>query len=161
MGTPTTTVSDNQLNLSSSAESGTYKNTENLNVVDPTTASKVTHIYHISEIQQNSSIVQTAKWIIWAGFGVICLGVIFALFGKINAAVLTAVSGIITEIISGVVFAFVSQSGKSKLQYFAQLSMVEEGDKLLAIIETLDKEAKEKQVEKMVDNYCQRRIKET
>ena len=160
MGAPTTTTSNNQLNISST-ESGTYKNFENLNVVDPTIASKVTYIYHMSEIQQNSTIVQTAKWIIWAGFGVICLGIIFALFGKIDVAVLTAISGIMTEIISGVVFAFVSQSSKSKLQYFAQLSMVEEGDKLLAVIETLDKEAKENQVEKMVENYCQRRIKET
>lgn len=160
MGAPTTTTSNNQLNISST-ESGTFKNYENLNVVDPTIASKVTYIYHMSEIQQNSTIVQTAKWIIWAGFGVICLGIIFALFSKIDVAVLTAISGIMTEIISGVVFAFVSQSSKSKLQYFAQLSMVEEGDKLLAVIETLDKEAKENQVEKMVENYCQRRIKET
>ena len=52
MGAPTTTTSNNQLNISST-ESGTFKNYENLNVVDPTIASKVTYIYHMSEIQQN------------------------------------------------------------------------------------------------------------
>ena len=160
MDTPTVLASDEELNLSTHPKPGTFKNQENINVVDPTVASRVTYIYHMSEIQQNSTIIATAKRTIWAGFGVIGLGILFALLGKIDVALLTAISGLITEAISGVVFAFVSQSSKSKLQYFTQLSMVEEGDKILAVIQTLDDDAKEKQVEKIVDNYCQRRLKE-
>ena len=160
MDTPTILASNDKLILSAHQEPGTYQSHEDLNVVDPTVASKVTYIYHMSEIQQNTAIVQTAKRIIWAGFAVIGLGIIFALFGKIDVALLTTISGLITEVISGVVFAFVSQSSKSKLQYFTQLSMVEEGDKILAVIQTLDDSAREKQIEKIVANYCERRLKE-
>lgn len=49
-------------------------------------------------------------------------------------------------------------SNKSKLQYFEQLSVSEEGEKHMQMILTLDnKKAKEKLIDKMVTNYCERR----
>ena len=159
MGTDTigTSKSDLQISVYGDGRGNTYSRNEKLNIVDTAIGSPVTYFYHMSEIQQNNAIINTARWIIWAGFGVICLGAVFSLFGKANAALLTTISGLITETISGVVFAFVSQSGKSKLQYFNQLSMAEEGDKLIKVIETLDKDVKERMIEKIIDNYCDRR----
>lgn len=64
----------------------------------------------------------------------------------------------VIEFISAIVFAFVTMSNKSKLQYFEQLSMSAESDKLMKVILTLDnKKAKENMIDKMVTNYCERR----
>ena len=131
----------------------------NIALSSPSTA--ITLRYHESEINQNRDIVKIATRIIWAGFVVMCLGIICALCEKTTLAILTSISGLITEMISGVVFSFVSYSSKSKKEYFAQLSIVEECDKILALINTLDEDAKKQQVDKMVENYCQRRLNTT
>ena len=134
---------------------------EEINVARSHISSSLTFRYHMSEIYQNDDIVRTAKRIIWAGFVVMCLGIICALFEKTSLAILTSISGLVTEMISGVVFSFVSYSSKSKKEYFAQLSIVEEHDKILALINTLDEDAKKQQVDKIVENYCQRRLNTT
>ncbi len=152
-----TSKNDLQISVHTDGSVNTYSRNEKLNIVDNAIGPPVTYFYHMNEIQQNNAIISTARGIIWAGFGVICIGVIFALLGKVDAALLTTISGLITETISGTVFAFVSQSDKNKLQYFKHLSMTEEGDKIIKVIDTLDKDAKEKMIEKIVDNYCNRR----
>ena len=155
---PVASSPTDRLVLSSTSPPNTYTNHEKLNIANDST-SPLSFFYHTSELRQNADIIKTARNIIWAGFCVIALGIIFALLGKADVAILTAISGIITELISGCIFAFVSQSSKSKFQYFSQLSLVEEGDKILAVIGTLNEDAKETEVAKIVDNYCQRRLK--
>lgn len=157
MGTMTTDTPNATLILSSQAAPQTYDKKEELIVTEAVKGLTVSNAYHWSEIQQNDSIIDVSKKIIWAGFIVICLGILFALFGKIDVSIITSVSGIITEVISAVVFAFVTQSNKSKLQYFKQLALSEERDKYLEFLQSFDKEAKEKLLEKMIDNYCELR----
>ena len=157
MGSITTDTPKTTLNLESQTTPHTYDKKEELIVAEQVGGLTVSNAYHWSEIQQNDSIIKTSKKIIWAGFIVICIGILFALFGKIDVSIITAVSGIITEAISAVVFAFVTQSNKSKLQYFKQLALSEERDKYLDFLQFLDKDAKEKLLEKMITNYCELR----
>lgn len=157
MGTIMTDAPETTLNLTSQTTPHTYDKHEELIITEFPKGLTVSNAYHWSEIQQNQSIINTSKKIIWAGFIVICIGILFALFGKIDVSIITAVSGIITEAISAVVFAFVTQSNKSKLQYFKQLALSEERDKYLDFLQSLDKDAKEKLLEKMITNYCELR----
>lgn len=84
-----------------------------------------------------------------------------AIFEKTTTAIIIAVSGMITEFISGIIFGFISFSNKSKMAYFNQLSYNEEGEKYLQVVMTLDnKKAQEKLVDKLVTNYCERRKSE-
>ena len=114
-------------------------------------------IYHTSEIEQNTKIYKTAKGIIWAGFSVIMLSVIIALFGKTTTAIITACAGIITEFISSIIFVFLSNSSKSKLTYYQQLSLDEESKRYIQVINTLKDEDKVACINKLIDNYCDRR----
>lgn len=151
-------VNDNSnLCLSSDASLNTFQSQQVLNITEKATVT-LTNAYHLSEIKQNEAIIKTAKGIIWAGFAVIAIGVIFSFIGKTDAAIVTTASGVITEFISGIMFAFVTMSNKSKLKYFEQLSITEEGEKHMKMILSLDnKKAQEKLIEKMVQNYCERR----
>ena len=127
-----------ELNGVSDKNIHTIANQQILNVEENSTRT-LTSVYHLSEIKQNQMIIDTAKKIIWAGFGIISIG-------------------IVTEFISAIIFAFVTMSNKSKLQYFEQLSVSEEGEKHMQMILTLDnKKAQEKLIDKMVTNYCERR----
>ena len=157
MGTMTTDAPEIRLNLASQTASYTYNKKEQLNIAEKVGNLTISNAYHWSEIQQNDSIIETCKKIIWAGFIVICVGILFALLGKIDVSIITAASGIITEGISAVVFAFVTQSNKSKLEYFKQLALGEERDKYLDFLQTLDKEPKEQLLGKMITNYCELR----
>jgi len=82
--------------------------------------------YHTSEIEQNQKIVTTAIRIIWVGFIVIVAGIFFAIMGKSDIALLTCISGVITEFISGCVFWLVGKTTKNKLNYYMQLTMSQE-----------------------------------
>ena len=118
----------------------------------------VSDFYHISEIRQNEKINNTARWIIWAGFCMLIIGVLFVYFGKIDVAVIATVSGIFTEVVSGVVMTFLTKSNKSKLKYFEQLSFNEECDKYLKEIRLLkDENEKNLKLQNLIDNYCNRR----
>lgn len=146
-----------QLSVSTETSKNTYKSLQTLQVSD-TTQVKLTEVYHLSEIQQNETIINMVKKIVWFGFIVIAIGIVFSFMGKIESTLITGISGVVIEFISAIVFAFVTMSNKSKLQYFEQLSMSAESDKLMKVILTLDnKRAKESMVDKMVTNYCERR----
>lgn len=146
-----------QLSISTETLQNTYNNLQTLQVSDDAQV-RLTEVYHMSEIQQNETIINMAKKIVWFGFGVIAIGIIFSFMGKVESALITGISGVVIEFISAIVFAFVTMSNKSKLQYFEQLSMSAESDKLMKVILTLDnKKAKENMIDKMVTNYCERR----
>lgn len=148
-------TSENELVLSTQTELNLYKDREVLKVSNQSNPLTITNAYHLSEIEQNNTITHTAKRIIWGGFIIICLGIIFALFGKVDVSIITTISGIITEIISAIVFTFVTLSNKSKLQYFKQLSMDDERDQYLKIIASMDKEGKEKLLGQLINSYCE------
>lgn len=148
---------NSELCVSSDTNLNTFQNQQTLKITENATLT-LTNAYHLSEIKQNETIINTAKKVIWVGIGIITIGIIFALVGKVDVAILTTVSGIITEFISGIMFAFVTMSNKSKLKYFEQLTISEEGEKHMKMILSLDnKKAQEKLIEKMVENYCERR----
>lgn len=147
-----------EIKISLEGEKHSFEEKKKINVIekDYSLISK----YHESEIEQNKKIVKTARYIIWAGFVVICIGIMLALSGQTESAKVTAASGVLTEFISAIIFAFVSISSKSKLEYFKQLSISEEGEKLIEMIRTLEnKKAQEKLIDKMISNYCDRRSK--
>lgn len=118
----------------------------------------VSDFYHMSEIRQNEKINNTVRRIIWAGFCMLVIGICFVYFGKIDVAIIATVSGLLTEIISGVVMSFLTKSNKSKLKYFEQLSFNEECDKYLKEIRLLKNEKeKNKKIQDLINNYCDRR----
>lgn len=117
----------------------------------------VSNLYHLSEIQQNAAINNTTRKVIWAGFSIIAFGIMLALFGKTEIAIVASAAGVLTEIISGIVMVFLSQSNKSKMQYFNQVAFNEECDKYLQFLSTLNDGEKAKMIDKMIENYCSRR----
>lgn len=132
---------------------------ESLNVKSGVSVS-VSNAYHMSEINQNDGVITTAKRMLWCGFSIICVGIICAITGRIEASNITVIAGIISEFISAIIYIFVSMSNKSKHKYFEQLSLSEEGEGLMKAVLQLDnKKAQEKQFDKMVTNYCERRKK--
>lgn len=154
MSVVNTTPTD-ELILSTQTELSFYKDHEDLKVSNQSNQLTIANAYHLSEIEQNNIITMTAKKIIWGGFIVICVGIVFALLGKVDVSIITTISGIITEVISAIVFAFVTLSNKSKLQYFKQLSMDDERDQYLTIIASMDKEGKEKLLGELINSYCE------
>lgn len=149
------TTPESELILATQTELSLLKDHEILKISNRSNELTIESAYHLSEIEQNKIITMTAKKIIWCGFIVICVGIIFALFGKVDVSIITTASGIITEVISAVVFAFVTQSNKSKLKYFKQLSLSDERDKYLAIIASMDKEGKETLLSQLINNFCE------
>lgn len=113
--------------------------------------------YHKSEIEQNKKIYETAKGIVWAGFCVIVVGIILAIFDKTTPALITTISGIISQFISGAVMAFLTHSSKTKLEYYKQLSFDEECNKYIKTIEQLSDDKKAALLTKLIENYCNRR----
>lgn len=129
---------------------------QNLNVTEGSSLTVYTQ-YHKSEIEQNKKIYGTAKGIIWSGFGVIIVGIMLAIFDKTTSAIITTVSGIISQFISGAVMAFLAHSSKSKFEYYKQLSFDEECNKYIKTIEHLDDDKRVDLLTKLVENYCKRR----
>lgn len=115
--------------------------------------------YHQSEIEQNKKIYKLARAIIWTGFGVMMLGVLACFFGQTTQAILTASAGVLTEIISGTILAVLSQSSKSKKEYYKQLSLDRECDKYITLIQemSLSDDKKMEILNKLIANYCKRR----
>lgn len=149
--------SDSELKLSSGIQVNTIPKQQSLVISDDSNVN-IKAKYHLSEIEQNGIIIGTAKKIIWSGFLVIAVGIILAYKGNVTVAIITTAAGVITEFISAIIFAFVTMSNKSKLKYFEQLTISEEGDKYMEMISQLeDKKAKEKLMDKMISNYCERR----
>lgn len=122
-------VSDSTVNKLSSSQ--TLNTTENESF-------KIYLDYHESEIEQNKKIYKLARAIIWVGFGVMMLGVVVSFFGQLTPAILTASAGILTEFVSGTVLIFLSQSSKSKQDYYKQLSFDEEFNKYIDVIKGLN-----------------------
>lgn len=114
--------------------------------------------YHNSEIDQNEGAYKVVKAILIGGFIVMVIGVFLSYLGKLETGILSSISGILTEIISGTVMIFFHMTGKSKQEYFKQLSLDEERQSYILIIENagLNEENKMKLLNKLVENYCQR-----
>ena len=115
--------------------------------------------YHQSEIEQNQKIYKLARAIIWTGFGVMMLGVVASFFGITTSAILTTSAGVVTEIISGTILAVLSQSTKSKKEYYKQLSLDRECDKYIRLIQdmSLSDDKKMEILNKLIENYSKRR----
>lgn len=113
--------------------------------------------YHESEIEQNEKICNTARWIIWAGFLVIIVGIVLSFFEKVTPALIATISGVIIEFISSTIFIFLTKSSKNKLEYYKQLSFDEECNKYLNAANTIEEKDRVPLINKLADNYCQRR----
>lgn len=147
--------------ISSEANLNTFQTQQNLNITENATLT-LSNAYHLSEIKQNETIINTAKKIIWAGFSILAIGIMLVFFGRTDMAMISVGAGIVTEFVSAIIFAFVSLSNKNKIKYFEQLSISEEGEKHMKVILAMDnKKAQEKLIDKMVTNYCERRKVQT
>ena len=115
--------------------------------------------YHTSTIEQNKKIINVSVKITYIGIIIIFIGIVASFFGKTSTAVITCSSGVIVEIISNIAFWIVGKEMEEKLKYFSSLALDEEGEKYIALIEKMSNgKAKEKMIEKLVENYCSRRI---
>ena len=133
------TIHEQQLNITNDDSSGIYLK------------------YHKSEIEQNEKIYRLARVIIWLGFIVMVIGIFACFLGEITSAILTTTAGILTEGISGIVLSFLSQSSKSKQEYYKELALDEECNKYMKTIKELDEKNKVVMLEKLINNYCDRR----
>ena len=113
--------------------------------------------YHTNEISQNNKIINTAIGIIITGTLTIVSSIFIATFKNFNAGLLTAISGILVDFISGTIFWMVTKSNDSKMKYFNSISSEEERNKIISLIEsTKDEKTKNKLTEKLVDSYCKK-----
>jgi len=111
--------------------------------------------YHGSEINNHNKIVGAMTKMLWAGFIVLAIGIFFMYKGNLDSGKITLVCGVVIEFITGGVFAMAEFSSKSKQEYYNKLSREEEQKRLLNEINKCSNEkAREKLLEKMVDNYC-------
>lgn len=114
--------------------------------------------YHNSEINQNEGAYKVVKGILIGGFVIIVVGVFLSFLGKLETGILSSIAGILTEAVSGTVMVFFHMTGKSKQEYFKQLSLDEERQSYILIIESagLSENNKMELLNKLVDSYCQR-----
>ena len=147
---PFTVANNSETTISSPSILNTTSTDDNL---------KVYLDYHQSEIEQNKKIYKLARAIIWTGFGVMMLGVVACFFGLTTPAILTASAGVVTEIVSGTILAVLSQSTKSKKEYYKQLSLDRECDKYIMLVQemSLSDDKKMEILNKLIGNYCKRR----
>lgn len=141
-----------------SAVGNKIKSQSQLNVT-PSDSLKIYFEYHESEIKQNAKIYKLARTIIWTGFTVMMIGVIACFLEVTTASVLTVSAGALTDIISGTILVFLTQSSKSKSDYYKQLSFDEECNKYIKVIQDMNigDDKKIEQIDKLIENYCKRR----
>ncbi len=154
-----TLYDDGNLVLDTESEAIVINKPSDLNVAENPTPTTLYSQYHTNEIEQNKKIYATSRNIIWAGFGVIIIGVVSSFFSLITVSIIATVCGLITEFISGTIFVFLTQSNKEKHEYYRQLSFDEERKEILNVAETLENSDKMTIINKLVDNYCDRRKK--
>lgn len=113
--------------------------------------------YHEGELRIHNRINNTAIGIIIASFATIISAFIYMIVTKdIQIGGITTIAGTISEIISGVLFWYVTKASDDKWKYFNALNEEEEEKRLLSEIESLSNEKfKEKMIEKMVNTYCE------
>ena len=114
--------------------------------------------YHNSEIDQNEGAYKVVKLILVGGFLVIVAGIALSYYGNLETGILSSIAGVLTELISGTVMVFFNMTGKSKQKYFNQLSLDEERQLYISLIERTDlsEENKMELINKLIDSYCQR-----
>lgn len=145
-----------EINFTTKNENHSFEEEKTLNVINQQHALIVK--YHTSEITQNKNIVRTAVIIIWCGFAIICMGIIVALIGKIDVAIMISSSGVLLDFISSIILAFTSMSSKSKMMYFEQLALSQEGEQYIQMVYDIkDENIKGKLIEKLIDNYGKRK----
>ncbi len=114
--------------------------------------------YHINEINQNNKIINTAIGIIIIGTLTIVSSIFIATFKNFNAGLLTSISGVLVDSISGTIFWMVTKSNDNKMKYFNSISSEEERNKIISLIEDIkDEKSKNKLIEKLVDSYCNKK----
>lgn len=115
--------------------------------------------YHQSEIEQNEKMHKLARIIILIGFLVTIIGIILCFLGLLIPSIITTSVGIITEAISCTIMILIDQSDKRKKEYYKQLSFDREFDIYINIVRniSLDNDKKAEILNKLIDNYCQRR----
>lgn len=115
--------------------------------------------YHKSTIEQNKKIIDVSVKVVYIGIFIIFIGVFAAFLGKTSTAIVTCTSGVITEAISNIAFWLVGKEMEEKLKYFSSLALDEERDIYIGMVERMENaETKDKMIEKLVDNYCARRV---
>ena len=114
--------------------------------------------YHNSEIEQNEGAYKVVKFILVGGFLVIVAGIVLSYFGNLETGILSSIAGVLKELISGTVMVFFNITGKSKQKYFNQLSLDEERQLYISLIERTDLSEENKMglLNKLIDSYCQR-----
>ncbi len=112
--------------------------------------------YHNSKIDQNEGAYKVVKLILVGGFLAIVAGIVLSYCGNLESGILSSIAGVLTELISGTVMVFFNMTGKIKQKYFNQLSLDEESQLYISLIERTDlsEENKMKLLNKLIDSYC-------
>lgn len=113
--------------------------------------------YHQGELSIHNRINNVAIGIIIAGFALIFSSVIYMTITKnTEVGMISAISGVITEVISAVLFWMVTKTSEDKWKYFRALSDTEERDKIIELINgSSDLKFKQKMIDKLVCTYCE------
>lgn len=115
--------------------------------------------YHSSEIDQSEKILKNAIRMTWVGFAILAICVVMVFKGAVGEAVITGVSGLVLEVISGTIYVLVDKSSKSKYQYFKKLSEDEVDRKIIGMVEKCENGPhKEELLKALVSNWCERML---
>lgn len=150
-------TNNDEIVIAKQYNAGFFEKSNELIISKPTNSFGLYLEYHDNEIKQNKKIYKTSRNIIWAGFAVIIFGIILCFFSLVTVSIIATISGLITELISGTIFIFLTQSNREKYEYYKQLSFDNERQEILKIAENLTSDNKMIIFNKLVDNYCDRR----
>ena len=111
--------------------------------------------YHLDELELNKKIVNTMIFLIIIGVLAIVFGLVMSYFGVTTVSTLSCASGIVLDISSGIVFWLINKTTSNKYAYFNRLSLSDERDKYIEILERQPNiKFQEKMLKKLIDTHC-------
>lgn len=142
-----------------SSSSGTLSVSQKESIISVSSEGSLPGNYHEDELKIHNRINNTAIGIVIVGIGTILAAFGYMIFtGNIQIGIITTIAGVISELISGLLFWYVTKASDDKWKYFRALNADEEEQRLLKVIEKSPNEKfKEKMIEKLVSTYCENR----
>lgn len=109
--------------------------------------------YHQSEIEQNAKVINHSILMIWVGIALLAIGMFLSTNSEQGIFVL--IPGAFIDIFSGTMIHLVNKSSETKHKYFENLSVTEQQQRLLELIESSDdSQFKKEMLSKFVEKQC-------
>lgn len=113
-----------------------------------------TDSYHKEELLLNKAIIINAIIMIWIGI-ITIIGFTIAYILGCTDNIFVSFAGVFIDFFSGTILYLVNNSTKTKNEYFKESAKVDSEKRIISLIEKCeDEKFKQKQIDKLVENYC-------